>query len=63
MPILASVIIAVLLAGFFAWLIQFLPVAEPFPTIARGLIIFAVVVYVVGIIFGFAAPLPLSLHR
>lgn len=60
MPIFASVIVVVLFAGFVYWLIQYLPVAEPFSSIARGLIVFAVVIYIVGVLFGFAPPLRLN---
>lgn len=59
LSVLASIIIAVLLCGFLVWLLGFLPIAEPYNQIAKGLIVFAVVLYVVAVLFGWTAPIPI----
>lgn len=63
MSVLASVVIVVLLAGLLVFLLQFLPVDPPFLALARGLILFAVVFYIVMVLFGFAPPVSLPVHR
>ena len=50
--IFIACIIAVIVAGLAYWLISFLPVPEPFNRLAKGLIICAVVLFIIVTLWG-----------
>ena len=60
MSLIFGLVVVVLIAGFLFWLIQFLPVAEPFISIAKGLIVLCVVLYVLAVLFGYSPPFRLA---
>lgn len=52
-----------LLVGFLAWLVKFLPVEETFKQIIRGVLIFAAVLLILGAVFGMRVPAGLRLSQ
>jgi hypothetical protein len=53
-PFVFQVVIAVLVASFFAWLVGVLPfIAAPFKQIAQGVILFVVLVWLLFAAYGF----------
>ena len=47
-----SIIIVLIVCGFIIWLMQFLPLAEPYKTIIFGIIIFLVVIWLIETVLG-----------
>lgn len=47
------IVVAVLVVGFLVWLVDQIPViAEPYKTIAKGTLVFVLVLYIIFIVIG-----------
>ncbi len=62
MPFLFSLLVLVIVLGLVYWIIQELPLPEPFKKIALVIILVVCLLYLLGILFGLAPVFPV-LHR
>jgi energy-coupling factor transporter transmembrane protein EcfT len=46
-----QIVVALLVIGFLVWLGQKLPVAEPYKSIATGVVVFAVVLWILYVVY------------
>ena len=53
--LLLQIIILALVAGLIYWLVQMLPIAEPFATIVRVGVIVLCIVVLLGLLFGWVS--------
>jgi hypothetical protein len=47
-----SIIILLVVVGFALWLLNFLPIVEPYKQIIFGIVIFLVVIYILELVLG-----------
>lgn len=59
MGLLYSLLVFCIVMGLIYWLVTVLPIPEPFKKIAIVIVIVICILYLLGILFGFAAPFPL----
>lgn len=58
MPFLFSILIMVIVFGLVYWIITLLPFPEPFKQIALVIIGVIFLIYLLSLMFGYAAPFP-----
>ena len=58
MAFLFSVLVMVIVLGLIYWIITLLPLPEPFKQIAIVIVVVICLLYLLGILFGFATPFP-----
>ena len=62
MPFLFSLIAMLILIGLLYWLVTLLPLPEPVKTIITMVVILICILYVMGILAGYAPPFPVMRH-
>jgi len=58
MPFLFSVLVMIIILGLIYWVISILPIPDPFRQIALVIIVVVCLLYLLGMLFGMAGPLP-----
>ncbi len=58
MPLLLNIVVLALVVGFAVWPIDKLPIEEPYKAIGKGVVLFAVVLYVLPTLLGIPLGLP-----
>lgn len=62
MGLLFSVLIMVIIFGLLYWIVGLLPFPEPFKQIALVIIGVIFLLYLLGLLFGYASPFPVFVH-
>ena len=63
MDVLVSLIVALIIIGVAVWLLDFLPMDADFKRLIKGLLILVVVIYLLGLLFGYHSFTPLRFSR
>lgn len=64
LSVLFSLVIAIVIVGFLCWLIRKLPIDEPFKSVAQGVLVFFLVLYVIFVVASLLnVPDPFPVHR
>ena len=49
MPLLFEILIMLVVVGFGIWLLSFVPIAEPYKSLIRGIILFVVIIFILTV--------------
>lgn len=58
MPVLFSLLVTIIILGLIYWVITMLPIPEPFKNIAMVILVVICLLYVLSMLFGMGAPMP-----
>jgi|KBSMisStandDraft_5_1062788.scaffolds.fasta_scaffold03547_9 hypothetical protein len=63
MPFLFSILVMVIVLGLIYWVVTLLPLPEPFKQIAIVIVVVICLLYLLSLLFGYAAPFPVFRGR
>ena len=63
LSLLFGLVIVIVVIGFLFWLLDKAPISEPFKTIARGVCVFVLIIYLLYVAMSFLGVAPTGLVR